>query len=284
MASGGGEIILKPLSEDVDNLNISPSNSKDKMADPMMDLDWFHPHLSRHAADCMLIDNAPEGSYLLRPSNDGEYALSVKMSASVQHVHLHHTKDGYKFGQSAFNSVKELRRHFEVEKPVIGGESGITVHLKFPYSRNCDEEHLYLDIVTHTVTRLTDRGAQYASMKRPEPAQSVAFPISSREGYLTKVGRMRKTWKIRWFVLRNDYLSYYKNRQATEPVRKLNLKEATDVKIDHTKGKQNCISITFPWRTFYLIADTPEDCDQWLSLIMSKTRRLSIGDTFSENV
>ena len=56
---------------------------------------------------------------------------------------------------------------------------GITVHLKFPYSRNCDEEHLYLDIVTHTVTRLTDRGAQYASMKRPEPAQSVAFPVSN---------------------------------------------------------------------------------------------------------
>jgi len=39
---------------------------------------WFHPHLSRHAADCILIDNAPEGSYLLRPSNDGQYALSVK--------------------------------------------------------------------------------------------------------------------------------------------------------------------------------------------------------------
>jgi len=57
--------------------------------------------------------------------------------------------------------------------------TGITVHLKFPYSRNCDEEHLYLDIVTHTVTRLTDRGAQYASMKRPEPAQAVAYPVSN---------------------------------------------------------------------------------------------------------
>jgi len=29
--------------------------------------------------------------------------------------------------------------------------------------------------------------------------------------------------------------------QAPEPVRKLNLREATEVKIDHSKGKQNCI-------------------------------------------
>jgi len=49
------------------------------------------------------------------------------MSASVQHAHLHCTKDGYKFGQVAFNSVKELKRHFEVEKPVIGGESGMYI-------------------------------------------------------------------------------------------------------------------------------------------------------------
>ena len=39
MASGGGEIILKILSEDVDNLDISSSNSQDEMADPMMDLE-----------------------------------------------------------------------------------------------------------------------------------------------------------------------------------------------------------------------------------------------------
>jgi len=39
MASGGGEIILEPLYEDVDNLEISSSNSQDGMADPMMDLE-----------------------------------------------------------------------------------------------------------------------------------------------------------------------------------------------------------------------------------------------------
>ena len=45
----------------------------------LMNCRWFHPFLTRHAAECMLIDNAPEGTYLLRTSSSGsEYALSVK--------------------------------------------------------------------------------------------------------------------------------------------------------------------------------------------------------------
>ena len=47
------------------------------------------------------------------------------MSASVQHVRVERTKDGYKFGQVAFDSVKEMKKHFEIEKPVIGGDSGV---------------------------------------------------------------------------------------------------------------------------------------------------------------
>ena len=34
-------------------------------------------------------------------------------------------------------------------------------------------------------------------------------------------------------------------------------------------------SVVFPWRTFYLIADSSEDCDQWLSMLASKTKRFS---------
>jgi len=47
------------------------------------------------------------------------------MSASVQHVRVECTKDGYKFGQVTFNSVREMKKHFEVEKPIIGGDSGV---------------------------------------------------------------------------------------------------------------------------------------------------------------
>ena len=50
-----------------------------------------------------------------------------RMSASVQHVRMERTKDGYKFGQVSFDSVKEVKKHFEIEKPVIGGDSGLCV-------------------------------------------------------------------------------------------------------------------------------------------------------------
>ena len=49
------------------------------------------------------------------------------MSASVQHVRVERTKDGYKFGQVSFDSIKEMKKHFEIEKPVIGGDSGLCV-------------------------------------------------------------------------------------------------------------------------------------------------------------
>ena len=48
-----------------------------------------------------------------------------RMSASVQHVRVERTKDGYKFGQVSFDSIKEMKKHFEIEKPVIGGDSGL---------------------------------------------------------------------------------------------------------------------------------------------------------------
>ena len=79
---------------------------------------------------------------------------------------------------------------------------------------------MYLDIVTHTVQRLTDRGpAGFASLRRlgsitaqEQPSSCVSFPVSlvvvhqnlyctciclyiqvaSREGYLTKIGKLRK--------------------------------------------------------------------------------------------
>ena len=38
---------------------------------------WYHPTLSRHTAESMLIQNGSDGTYLLRPSSKGhgEYAL-----------------------------------------------------------------------------------------------------------------------------------------------------------------------------------------------------------------
>ena len=62
--------------------------------------------------------------------------------------------------------------------------TGITVHLKYPYSRHCDEDHMYLDIVTHAVSKLTDRGSMSlrrlgSTAVKEEPSPCVSFPVST---------------------------------------------------------------------------------------------------------
>lgn len=253
--------------------------------DPMMAVQWYHPHLTRHAADCMLIDNAPEGSYLLRPSQDGggPYAISIKLSSSVQHVRVTLTTDGgYRFGNSTFHSVESFRKHFEVEKPVIGGDSGITVILKFPYTRFVHENHMYTDIVHHAVTNMLesesdseDNFLDHASNSElsythEQQRMHMTIAVSSREGYLTKLGRIRKNWKVRWFVLRNQSLSYYKAKQYQKPIRILDMSSAKAVEYDDSKHKDYSFRIELPHRTYFLYGNSAEDCQQWVDLLRSK--------------
>lgn len=245
----------------------------------MLAVKWYHPHLTRHAADCMLIDNASEGSFLLRPSTSTEgYVVSIKMSSSVQHVKVEVTAGGsYRFGNSTFSSVDSFRRHFEVEKPVIGGDSGVMVALKYPYTRYIDESHLYTDVVHHAVTHMLEEssGSEFSSgsdVCQSEEVKSYqkTLAVSSKEGYLTKQGRIRKSWRVRWFVLRNQHLSYYKAKQSEKPIAVLNLTNAKEVRYDDSKRKDFCFRLVFPHRTYFLYANSSEDCEQWVKLLRSK--------------
>ena len=255
--------------------------------DPMEALDWFHPLLTRHAAECMLIDNAPEGSFLLRPSSDGEgYVLSVKLSSSVQHVRVNVGPGGkFHFGNSSFESVRGLKRHFELEKPVIGGDSNIRVVLKYPYSRFVEESHLYTEIVHHAVTNYinessesdTDSGTPShgsSSSSSTSPANLLTMAVASKEGYLTKQGRIRKTWRIRWFILRNQFLSYYRTKQHRKPLGTLDLTDAISVDLDNSKEKEFCFRVIMPSRTWYFLGNSVEDSQQWVELLRMKLTHL----------
>ena len=281
-------------------LNNSPRIKADRAqyeigsdSDPMMVLNWYHPHLTRHAADCMLLESAPEGCYLLRPSSEkmGDYVLSVKLSSSVQHVKV--TKSlsnsgGYKFGNCSFQNLESFRRHCEVEKPVIGGDSGITVLLRFPFSRYIDDTHQYTDVVHHAVSNMVDSESEsehdsesvesikegifvdVETGKQINLAQTLA--VSSREGYLTKQGRIRKSWRVRWFVLRSRTLTYYKTKQSKTPIRSLDLSQATAVEYDDSKKKDFCFRIDFPSRSLFIYANSIEDCQQWVELLKPLVR------------
>ena len=41
---------------------------------------WYHPNADRHIAESLLMQNAQDGSYLMRPSSiQGEFALSIRL-------------------------------------------------------------------------------------------------------------------------------------------------------------------------------------------------------------
>lgn len=244
--------------------------------DPMDSVDWFHPQLTRHAAECMLIDNAPEGSFLLRPSSGGEgYVLSIKLSSSVLHCRVTIGPSGkYCFGNSSFDNVRSFRRHFEMEKPVIGGDSGIRVLLRFPYSRYVEESHQYAEVVHHAVTNMLSESSESETEAETTPNERQkslkAMAISSKEGYLTKQGRIVKSWRVRWFILRNQYLSYYRTKQHKKPLGTLNLTRAISVDLDNSKQKDFCFRVIMPSRTWYFLANSVEDCQQWIELLRMK--------------
>lgn len=258
-----------------------PAESEGK--EPMLVLSWYHPNLTRHAADCMLIDNAPEGSYLLRSSTDhekdGSYVLSVKLSSSVQHIKVINTNESLVFGNSTFENMESFRRHFEQERPVIGGDSGITVVLRFPYKRFVNESHFYTDVVHHAVTNMLEStsgsdvdGSSAEDLASESADSTVPQAVSSKEGFLTKEGRIRKSWRTRWFVLRGDMLSYFRTKQSQHPIDRLDLSKARSVDYDNSRNRRYCFSVEFQKRTYYIQASCAEDCQQWVELLHSRLR------------
>ncbi|XP_037335781.2 GRB2-associated-binding protein 1-like [Pungitius pungitius] len=103
------------------------------------------------------------------------------------------------------------------------------------------------------------------------------------EGWLRKSPPEKKlrrhAWKRRWFVLRSgrlsgesDVLQYLKNPQARRPIRTINLSlcEQVDAGLSFTK-KELESSFVFDLRTeertWYLVAESEEDMNRWVSSI-----------------
>ena len=146
--------------------------------------------------------------------------------------------------------------------------------------RFIDESHMYTDVVHHAVTTMYttdfDSEPEEVSSGSNDSAWNAGdmgtrtVAIASKEGDLTKLGRIRKSWRVRWFVLRNQYLSYYKTKQSRRPIDILDLTTALNVEYDDIKCPESGFRIQFPNRTYFFCANSNEDRANWVELLQSK--------------
>ncbi|KAG9013957.1 hypothetical protein FRB94_004337 [Tulasnella sp. JGI-2019a] len=114
-----------------------------------------------------------------------------------------------------------------------------------------------------------------AGARTQEEAAALDTENVVKSGYLQKKGERRKTWKKRWFVLRQTQLSYYKSSKEYQTLRVLPVSEIHSVSQVTLKRHDYTFGIVIPSRTFYIQASSAAEVDSWVRAINDAKAKLS---------
>ncbi|XP_004698721.1 pleckstrin homology domain-containing family H member 1 [Echinops telfairi] len=97
-----------------------------------------------------------------------------------------------------------------------------------------------------------------------------------KSGYLLKMGSRVKTWKRRWFVLRQGQIMYYKspNDVIRKPQGQVELNSRCQ--IIRGEGAQT-FQLISEKKTYYLTADSPSLLEEWIRVLQSLLKVQAIG-------
>lgn len=108
-----------------------------------------------------------------------------------------------------------------------------------------------------------------------------------RKERLIPLGKLRKNWKSRFFVLEAGYLTYYASMEAypTKPSGRIDLRHVTDAKERENIGifrlvitcigpKAMLFEITEGRRTYYIQAESEQKRKEWIDAIKLEMKRL----------
>jgi hypothetical protein len=108
------------------------------------------------------------------------------------------------------------------------------------------------------------------------PAKPVLPALSAlsnpdKAGYLTKQGGFVRSWKKRWFVLKGDSMYYFAGPQSEEPLGSIALEGSFLQAADEHTRKKFSFGIFHPARrTFFLVADTKQEMQEWVDMVQAK--------------
>jgi hypothetical protein len=227
------------------------------LMDPMQ-IPWYHPNITRNLAEAEL-QEAEEGVYLMRPRRGGKsmkgFAIDVRTTHTVKHFPVDFDRDGtWTFGQETFTSIPAFLEHFD-NRPLLGDEGGKLIVLKYAYPREVEENPDYHSSVTahflsdppkqpkklglgcqsdsEVLSNSSGENTPLSSSVEEPPTHKTAsihsVSLASKAGYLVKMGAKVKSWKKRWFVLKDKNLSYYAKDTDTRPLRVIDLSQATSI-------------------------------------------------------
>lgn len=111
--------------------------------------------------------------------------------------------------------------------------------------------------------------------KAPSTAAQ-AGPLSDEEmeifheGWLTKEGGNVQTWKQRWFVLKDNKLSYFHERSEVNPINTINMGTAH---VKSSPDKAHTFEVITPTRVWYFQAENSSDFFLWMDLLRDSQQR-----------
>ncbi|XP_078262285.1 pleckstrin homology domain-containing family H member 1 isoform X2 [Rhinoraja longicauda] len=99
-------------------------------------------------------------------------------------------------------------------------------------------------------------------------AESNSNEPLEKSGYLLKMGGQVRTWKRRWFMLRNSEILYYKS--PSDVIRKPQgrIELGSSCRVVRGEGAQTFQLVTES-RTYYLTADSPNILEEWIRVLQN---------------
>lgn len=93
----------------------------------------------------------------------------------------------------------------------------------------------------------------------------VQYDNAELSGWLTKQGGGVKSWKRRWCVLKDGFISYFKEAEDTTPLGAIPLEGCNSVTMHH--AKTFCFAVTTPYRMYLLRAESMDQAESWISAV-----------------
>jgi len=119
-----------------------------------------------------------------------------------------------------------------------------------------------------------DKKEKYGDVR--VPASSLYPP--DKDGYMTKQGGSVKTWKTRYFVLKDNKLYYYRTPKDQVFTGKIDLEPTSVVKEEPgLKKSPNIFSIATSKRIFFMYPEKTEEVKSWIDSITKCIERAKLG-------